>query len=91
MKALKPLITRLGRDTSLLTSHVALFFALLASWQRKGRAAPFQVNRRELMRISKIGSVATYHRCIRQLSEKQYIIYQPSYHPKLGSQVDWPQ
>ncbi|WP_262892799.1 hypothetical protein [Mucilaginibacter pankratovii] len=42
------------------------------------------------MRISKISSIATYHRCIRDLSEKQYIIYRPSYHPKLGSQVDWP-
>ncbi|OOQ59846.1 hypothetical protein [Mucilaginibacter pedocola] len=90
MKILQPLTTRLSKDSTLLTSHIALFYAVLASWQRNRHAAPFRVNRRELMRISKINSIATYHRCIRDLSEKQYIIYRPSYHPKLGSEVDWP-
>jgi hypothetical protein len=48
------------------------------------------VTRRELMAFSKIASVATYHKCIRELDAFGYIRYYPSYHPKLGSQVYWP-
>ncbi|MCD8741975.1 hypothetical protein LT679_15280 [Mucilaginibacter roseus] len=42
------------------------------------------------MAYSKIVSIATYHKCIRELDAYGYISYQPSYHPKLGSQVYWP-
>jgi hypothetical protein len=42
------------------------------------------------MAFSKVASIATYHKCIKELDEYGYIRYQPSYHPKLGSQVYWP-
>ncbi|WP_454803175.1 hypothetical protein [Mucilaginibacter phyllosphaerae] len=48
------------------------------------------MTRRELMAFSKIASIATYHKCIRELDAFGYIRYQPSYHPKLGSRVYWP-
>ncbi|HEY9002070.1 MAG TPA: hypothetical protein VIM89_12005 [Mucilaginibacter sp.] len=43
-----------------------------------------------LMDYSRIASKATYHKCIRDLDGYGYIRYQPSYHPKKGSLVYWP-
>jgi hypothetical protein len=42
------------------------------------------------MAFSKIASIATYHKCIRELDEYGYIHYQPSFHPAKGSLIYWP-
>jgi hypothetical protein len=84
------LLRRMSGDHRLIATHISLFSALFVQWQRNGFASPFAVTRRELMTFSKIASIATYHKCIRELDEYGYIRYQPSYHPKLGSQVYWP-
>ena len=84
------LLKRMRGDSSLNTTHVSLFTALFVHWQSNCFASPFAVTRRELMAFSKIASIATYHKCIRELDAFGYIRYQPSYHPKLGSQVYWP-
>lgn len=39
------------------------------------------------MRVSKIASFATYHKCIKDLDAKGYIKYEPSYNPFKGSLV----
>ena len=39
------------------------------------------------MRISKICSKATYHKCLKNLHSLEYIIYEPSYNPYKGSLV----
>jgi hypothetical protein len=69
-------LRRMSKDKRLLATHISLYTALFVCWQRLG--------------FSKIASVATYHKCIKELDEFGYIHYQPSYHPKLGSQVYWP-
>jgi hypothetical protein len=84
------LIKRMGKDHRIVATHVSLFTALFIQWQRSGFHSPFAVTRKELMAFSKIASVATYHKCLRELDAFGYIRYQPSYHPKLGSQVYWP-
>lgn len=84
------LLRRMSDDQRLIATHISLLSALFVQWQRNGFASPFAVTRRELMAFSKIASIATYHKCIRELDEYGYIRYQPSYHPKLGSQVYWP-
>lgn len=83
-------IRRMAKDQRLLATHISLYTALFICWQRQGFAQPFAVCRRELMGFSKIASVATYHKCIRELDEFGYIRYQPCFHPKLGSLVYWP-
>ena len=83
-------IRRMGTDHRLLATHVSLFTALFICWQRGGFASPFAVTRRTLMAFSKIASIATYHKCMRELDEYGYIRYQPSYHPAKGSLVYWP-
>jgi len=81
------LIRRIRADERLLATHVSLFTALFVQWQRNRFVNPFRVTRKELMAFSKIASIATYHKCIRELDEFGYIRYQPSYHPTLGSLV----
>jgi hypothetical protein len=85
------LIRRMGNDERLLATHVSLFTALFISWQRNEYVSPFAITRKTLMVFSKIASVATYHKCIRELDEFGYIRYQPSYHPANGSLIYWPE
>lgn len=89
LKGFLPALKKIGKDSTLLATHMSLFTALFICWQRGDYESPFTVNRRMLMSYAKIASVATYHKCIRELSEKQYIGYKPSYHPRLGSLVWW--
>ncbi|WP_316735461.1 hypothetical protein [Pedobacter aquatilis] len=79
----------IGQDKTLLVTHVSLFTALFICWQRSNYSSPFRVSRQLLMGYSKIASKATYHKCMRELCLKGYIRYNPSYHPKLGSEVWW--
>ena len=83
-------IRRMGTDKKILATHISLFTALFVCWQHGGYTSPFAVTRKNLMAYSRIASIATYHKCIRELDEFGYIRYRPSYHPKLGSLVYWP-
>ncbi|MEX1191935.1 MAG: hypothetical protein WEA99_08170, partial [Brumimicrobium sp.] len=49
---------------------------------------PISINRSEVMRISKIGSKSTYHRCINELSNWNYLEYRPSKNPMKGSIIN---
>jgi carbamoylphosphate synthase large subunit len=84
------IVRRMGKDSCLLATHVSLFTAMFVCWQRNGFVQPFSVSRKELMAFSKIASVATYHKCIRELDKNGYIRYQPSYHPMAGSLIYLP-
>jgi hypothetical protein len=84
------LLRCMSKDERLNAMHVSLFTGLFVHWQRNGYASPFAITRKQMMVFSKIGSIATYHKCMKELDAYGYIRYQPSYHPKLGSQVYWP-
>jgi hypothetical protein len=83
-------VIRMGNDPRLFASHVSLYAALFVSWQRSGFNNPFPVSRQELMSYSRIASIATYHKCIKELDVYGYISYQPSFNPAKGSLVYWP-
>ena len=84
------LLKRMSMDGRLNATHIGLLSALFVHWQRGGFKSPFSITRKMLMAFSRIASIATYHKCIKELDEYGYIRYEPSYHPKLGSQVYWP-
>lgn len=84
------LVRRMGADSRMLATHVSLFTALFVCWQHGGFISPFAVTRKKLMAYSRIASIATYHKCIKELDAFGYIRYQPSYHPIRGSLVYWP-
>ena len=82
-------MARLESDSRLLPIHISILTAIFICWQHNGFREPFSVTRRKLMAYSKIASIATYHKCIRELITFMYIRYQPSYHPHKGSLVWW--
>ena len=49
-------------DDRLNPTHISLYMALFQEWNSSRFADEFYVNRRDLMRVAKIGSKSTYHR-----------------------------
>lgn len=74
-------------DKSLNPTHVSLYMALFQFWNCNRFKNPISINRDEVMRISKISSKATYHKCLKNLHSLGYINYEPSYNPFKGSHV----
>ncbi len=69
-------------------THISLYIAMFQAWNQNRFINPICISRDELMRISKISSKATYHKCIKELIEKGYIIYNPSFNPYKSSTVE---
>jgi len=74
-------------DERLNPTHISLYMALFQEWNSSRFADVFFVNRRELMRVAKIGSKSTYHRCITDLDSWNYLSYFPSNNPYKGSKI----
>lgn len=74
-------------DERLSPFHVSLYFSLFQYWNMAKFRNPISISRDEIMRASKIGSVNTYIRCMKELDKWTYIKYMPSYNPQKGSQV----
>ncbi len=74
-------------DDRLNPTHISLYMALFQEWNSSRFADEFYVNRRDLMRCSKIGSKSTYHRCVRDLDSWLYLSYFPSNNPYKGSKI----
>ena len=68
-------------------THVSLYVALFQFWNCNRFKNPISISRDEVMRISKISSKATYHKCLKNLHSLGYINYEPSYNPFKGSHV----
>ncbi|MES2063123.1 MAG: hypothetical protein V4456_14445 [Bacteroidota bacterium] len=79
-------LQKAANDDRLLPSHISLYMAMFYYSPDKP-GDHFQVNRKKLMRFSRIKSIATYHKCIKGLVARGYIDYQPSYDPNGASSV----
>jgi hypothetical protein len=80
-------LRKASNDNRLLPSHISLFTSMFYYSPGDVPDTFFKVSRKKLMRFSRIKSVATYHKCIRELVEYNYIQYRPSYDPYLASMV----
>lgn len=78
---------RIADDHRLNPSHVSMYLALFQFWNLARFKNPVSISREEIMRVSKIGSKATYHKCIKDLDQWNYLKYLPSHNPYKGSQV----
>lgn len=87
IKLLNAACIRIFGDQRLNATHVSLYYALFQEWNMSRFANSFFINRQQLMQYSKIGSKGTYHRCINELHQWQYINYNPSNNPFKGSVV----
>ncbi len=74
-------------DDRLNPSHISMYLALFQYWNLSRFSNPISINREEIMKLSKIGSKSTYHKCIRQLHLWDYLEYLPSHNPFKGSKV----
>ncbi|WP_333809350.1 transcriptional regulator [Flavobacterium sp.] len=87
IKHLTGFFEKVAIDRTLNPTHVSLYIALFQFWNCNRFKNPISINRDEVMRISKISSKATYHKCLKNLHGLGYINYQPSYNPFKGSHV----
>ena len=80
-------LNRMADDERLNTSHISLCFALIICWDQQRHKLPFKISRRILMAYGKIGSISTYHICIKDLISFGLIRYTPSYNSYQGTLV----
>ncbi|WP_418603557.1 hypothetical protein [Hwangdonia sp.] len=74
-------------DKRLNTTHVSLYMALFQFWNINRFPEEFYIDRQEVMELSKIGSTATYHGCLKQMDKWKYLKYMPSHNPYKGSKI----
>jgi hypothetical protein len=87
IKHLTGFFDRVVQDRQLNPTHISLYIGLFQHWNINRFQNPISITRDEIMRISKICSKATYHKCMKELNDKGYIKYEPSYNPFKGSMV----
>ncbi len=87
IKHLTGFFDKVAKDKLLNPTHVSLYIALFQFWNCNRFKNPISISRDEIMRISKISSKATYHKCLKALHTQGYINYEPSYNPFKGSHV----
>ena len=78
---------KLSHDKRLNATHVSMYVVLFYQWNNARFSDEFYINRNEIMSLSRIGSKGTYHKCINDLHEWQYLEYLPSYNPQIGSSI----
>lgn len=87
IKHLTGFFEKVADEKTLNPTHISLYIALFQFWNFNRFRNPISISRDEVMRISKISSKATYHKCLKELHALGYIDYQPSYNPFRGSHV----
>jgi replication initiation and membrane attachment protein DnaB len=78
IKHLTGFFEKVAVDKALNPTHVSLYMSLFQFWNCNRFKNPISISRDELMRISKISSKATYHKCLKNLHSLGYIKYEPS-------------
>jgi hypothetical protein len=84
----KTAFVELSNDNRVTVWHVSVYMALFFRWHANAYNNPISITRREIMKLAHIGSIATYHKCIKELQLFGFIEYFPSYDPSLGSQIN---
>lgn len=90
IKHLTGFFNKSNQDKTISPTHISLYLALFQRWNLNRFKNPIIISREEIMITSKIKSKATYHKCMRELHEKYYIVYKPSYNPYEGTEVILP-
>ena len=87
IKHLAGFFEKVALDNSLNPSHISLYMALFLFWNSHRFNNPISISRDEMMRISKVCSRSTYHKCLWHLHSRGYINYEPSHNPFKGSLI----
>ena len=87
IKHINGVLQQFNGDSRLNPTHISLYIALFQLWNIHHFPEVFFIAREEVMKKSKIGSIATYHRCLGNLNDWKYIDYLPSHNPYKGSEI----
>ncbi len=90
IRHLNAVFQQFSMDSRLNPTHISLYMALFQYWNINRFPEEFYINREDIMKMSKIGSKATYHRCLKNLNGWKYIRYLPSHNPYKGSKIRLP-
>lgn len=85
IKHLTGFFIRIASEETIYPTHISLYLALFQSWNLNRFKNPIAISRDEMMKTSRIASKATYHKCMKDLTEREYVIYKPSFNPFKGS------
>lgn len=75
------------QDSRMYPSHISLYVSLFQLWSMNRFQNPFRISRKEVMKLSKIKSFATYHKCIKEIQNAGFITYSPTYNSCEGSSI----
>jgi hypothetical protein len=78
---------KVAKDDRLGPLHICLYVTLFQFWNASRFKNPMSISRNEVMRLSKIGGKATYHKCMKELDSFGYLRYDPSFNPLRGSLI----
>jgi hypothetical protein len=87
MERLNNFFVAAGTDERLTAMHILFYLSLFACWAQNQFQNPVFISRKKIMNMTKIYSVATYHKYMKELHAFGYIRYEPSYKPKNGTKV----
>ena len=88
IKLLNGFFEKVDTDDRLNPTHVSMYMAIFQFWNVNHFQNPISICRSQVMRVSKICSNATYHKCIKELNDYGYLEYIPSFNPYKGSLVN---
>ena len=78
---------KVHQDDRIRPTHITIYMALFQVWNETRFSDSILINRNEIMQLSKIGSLNTYTKCMKELTEWGYLTYIPSYISYKGSKV----
>ncbi len=87
IKHLTSIFNAMDADIRITPFHFSLYISLFRRWNQNYFNNPISISRDEIMKMSKIGSVNTYVKCLKELHQWNYIKYEPSYNKYKGSLV----
>ncbi|MBD0831514.1 hypothetical protein [Aestuariibaculum sediminum] len=87
IKHMNAVLMQFSLDERLNATHVSLYFALFQLWNYYHFPESFFISREDVMKMAKLGSKSTYHRCLKELHQWRYLEYSPSHNPFKGSQI----
>ncbi len=88
IKHLENIQSTFVEDSRITPFHFSLYMALFHQWNSAMFPEQLSIARSEIMRFSKLGSVNTYTKCLKELHAFGYIEYVPSKNPYVGSSVN---
>lgn len=82
------LYSKIAADERVNVWHISLYTFILLLWQKNGYQNHLNVSRRQLMVGAHFRSKSTYHKCISQLKDLEYIAYMPTYDAYQRSSIE---